>query len=169
MRRAVTILFVILLGFAAANFVFVTLPASQRLAQDSRNGSVTIFAYWDWGIDPSRLVVDVWSVNPTAAMIDIDRALLEIASEFKGREFTDVYLASRGIKKFELSGKYFRTLGEEREWQNPVYTIRTLPENIYNLDGTRAFNVWTGGILGVMNKQMEDHKDFHIRWYINDM
>ena len=53
--------------------------------------------------------------------------------------------------------------------QNPVYTLRSLPQNVYNLDGTQAFSTWTGGLIGVVGKQMEDLSEFHKQWYINDL
>ncbi|BCG73329.1 hypothetical protein MesoLj113a_44870 [Mesorhizobium sp. 113-1-2] len=68
-----------------------------------------------------------------------------------------------------MDGDYFRQIGREREWQNPVYVIRTLPENLKRIDGEPAFDTWTGGWLGVASKQMEDHAEFHKQWYLRDM
>ncbi|BAV45427.1 Uncharacterized protein MLTONO_0524 [Mesorhizobium loti] len=68
-----------------------------------------------------------------------------------------------------MDGDYFRQTGREREWQNPVYVIRTLPENLKRIDGEPAFDTWTGGWLGVASKQMEDHAEFHKQWYLRDM
>jgi len=57
----------------------------------------------------------------------------------------------------------------EYESQNPVYTIRTFPENLYTIDGKNVYGEWTGGLLGVVTKQMEDFNDFHKKWYIDEM
>ncbi|MFP2608696.1 hypothetical protein, partial [Escherichia marmotae] len=70
--------------------------------------------------------------------------------------------------KFYLKGGYFKTLGQEYGIQNPVYTLRTIPENVYMLNGERAYSVWEGGLLGVMGKQMEDLSDFSKAWYLDD-
>ena len=47
--------------------------------------------------------------------------------------------------------------------------MRTFPENVYRPDGARAFDSWTGGVLGVLGKQMEDFNEFHKQWYIEDL
>ena len=60
-------------------------------------------------------------------------------------------------------------LGQEYEKQNPVYTMRTFPENVYGVDGTQAFGSWTGGLLGVLGKQMGDFSELHKQWYIADL
>ena len=64
-------------------------------------------------------------------------------------------MANKGEIKFKLKGDYFKQLGEEYSYQNPIYTTRTFPENILNLDGTNAYSRWTGGIIGVTEKQIE--------------
>lgn len=35
--------------------------------------------------------------------------------------------------------------------------------------GTPAFETWTGGMLGVLNGQLQDFNTFHARWYIKDL
>ena len=71
--------------------------------------------------------------------------------------------------KLTVAVHYFRELGKEYDFQNPIYTARTFPENVYTLDGEKAFPSWTGGLIGVMGKQMEDFAEFHKQWYINDL
>lgn len=68
-----------------------------------------------------------------------------------------------------LKGDYFQTIGLEYGVQNPVYTLRTLPENVYTLEGKQAFGSWTGGWLGVVGKQMEDLNEFHRLWFMSDL
>jgi len=34
-----------------------------------------------------------------------------------------------------------------------------------NPGGSRAYSGWIGGVLGVLEKQMEDFNDFHKKWY----
>lgn len=77
-------------------------------------------------------------------------------------------MASSGKHKFYIDGEHFKKIGEEHEYQNPVYTLRTLPENIYTLDGKQAYPNWTGGVLGVMGKQMEDLNEFGKKWVLED-
>src|SRR3546814_11223048 len=67
-----------------------------------------------------------------------------------------------------LDGAYFRTLGREYGSQNPVYTLRTLPENVMTTDGRSAFSEWSGGMIGVLAGQMGDLNEFHRRWFVDD-
>jgi len=84
-------------------------------------------------------------------------------------EFDSVILSFRGKYKFRIEGGYFNKLGSELDSQNPLYTIRTFPENLYTLDGKRAYGSWTGGLFGVLSKQMGEFNDFHDQWYRNDL
>lgn len=154
---------------AASNFALVTWPALNAKSQDPRNEKVGMYTYYRYGIDPRSIVLDLWSLAPEAAMVDVDRVLFDTAEALKGREYSEVFLAYKGKAKFKIDGGYFKTVGEERRWQNPIYTIRTFTENVRNTDGTRAFGTWTGGLLGVMGKQMEDHGDFHQQWYLREL
>lgn len=114
------------------------------------------------------IVFDVEQAGGEMSAVAMTRRLLKVAEALKNENFGKVYLASRGAEKFYLDGRYFRQLGEERGWQNPIYTIRTIPQNVYRLDGTPAFGSWSGGLIGVVGKQMEDNNEFHRNWWIED-
>lgn len=169
MRKSIAILLLAVSSVIAANLFLVTLPTYQRLSTDPRNAKVSVFSYLRWGVDTSTLVIDLWSVDGEASMADVDRSLLDIAAALKDRNFTRVQLAHRASVRFQMTGIYFKTLGTERDWQNPVYTIRTMPENMKTPEGLPAFSQWTGGWLGVVNKQMEDHHSLHRRWWLDDL
>ncbi len=154
---------------AGANAIFVTWPAHSAQSADARNAKVQLFAYYQFGLNPGTIVLDLWNVESGASMADVDRTLLDTAQALTNRHPNRVLLAYRGRSRFEMDGDYFNTLGKERDWQNPIYTIRTMAENMRTLDHRKAFDSWTGGILGVVNAQMEDHATFHKRWYINEL
>ncbi|GGH04224.1 hypothetical protein [Mucilaginibacter phyllosphaerae] len=78
-------------------------------------------------------------------------------------------LEYKGKPKFKLPGKYFHKLGIEYKQQNPMYTLRTFPENVMNLDETKAFGSVTGGLFGVLKAQMDQFSDFTKSWYLNDL
>lgn len=151
----------------SVNVLYVGLSAYLGKASDPRNNSVTMVAHLRWGVDPTTLVIDLLDVSETAAMVDVDRSMFDIAESLKSRSFSSVQLAYGGISKFSMSGEYFRQLGEERDFQNPVYTIRTLASNLKDMKGLPAFGTWTGGLLGVVGEQMKDHQTMHRRWYID--
>jgi len=94
---------------------------------------------------------------------------LRFSDKMKDRKFREVRLAYRGETKFILSGKDFRDIGREYSYQNPVYIVRTFPEKLRTPDGKKAFSTWSGGLLGVLGRQMEDVNELGQRWYLGDM
>jgi hypothetical protein len=114
------------------------------------------------------LVFDVQSASGGLSMTDMTRRLFKTAEALKGSTFDRVYLASKGRERFYLDGAYFKQIGEVYGTENPVYTLRTMPENVHNLDGTPAFERWTGGLLGVFGQQMNDVNEFHRKWWADD-
>ena len=150
---------------AGANWALVDLPVSTALSKDSRNSGISMRTYHRWGVDPGTLVVDLWGLPTSVSMADVDRALFTAADALKDRKFGKVVLAWRGGARYVMDGDYFNTIGREYAYQNPVYTVRTMQEYLRTPDGSRAFGTWTGGMLGVLGKQMEDHKEFHRGWY----
>lgn len=143
----------------------VFIPAYQALTQEE---DASMIAYRSWLISPSQIIIDVRSVKGIQSMVGMDRMLLKVAEALKERSYASVVLAHRGTAKFVMDGTYFNELGATRQTQNPLYTIRTMQEHLHNPDGTPAFGVWSGGWLGVLGKQMEDHNEFHKRWWLDD-
>lgn len=154
---------------AGANYALLQRHLAAVLEADPRNKGIEAFAHYEMYILPSTLVFDLKAVSPTNSPADVSRVLLQFAQTQKEASFSLVKLAHQGTVKFQLKGEYFRTLGQEYGVQNPVYTMRTFPENVFRLDGSPAFSTWTGGLLGVVVKQMEDFNEFHKQWYIADL
>lgn len=148
-----------LLGWNALVFV----PANRALSGED---NAAVLVYRHWLVSPSAIVFDVRSVEPNHSMAGMDRMLFKTAEALKDQSFDRVILAHRGTGKFVLPGDYFKVIGESYEYQNPVYTMRTMQERLQNLDGSPAFETWTGGWLGVLGKQLEDHNQFHMRWWV---
>ncbi|MDD2467153.1 MAG: hypothetical protein PHI97_24455 [Desulfobulbus sp.] len=161
--------FIGLVAVALWNYTTVSRPASQAISVDPRNKGVDIFVHYKWFTDPNILVFDLRSVSGNNSPADVTRTLLQSAEILKNNKINLVILSCKGNPKFMLKGNYFHTLGAEYGIQNPVYTLRTLPENIYDLDGKQVFGAWTGGVLGVIGKQMEDLNELHRRWYLSDL
>jgi hypothetical protein len=102
-------------------------------------------------------------------MADIFRVFLQFAERVKSFKFENLIFSYKGYHKFKIRGDYFQKLGEEYSWQNPVYTTRTMPVNIYTMDGKKAYHEWYGGFIGVSLKELEDFNDFHKKWWLNDL
>ncbi|MDS7930674.1 hypothetical protein RMB13_14570 [Acinetobacter sp. V102_4] len=164
---------VVLVGFVAIvfslNYYMLQRHMNTVLLEDSRNNGVKVWVHYKWFINPTELKYDLRDISGKNSPLDVNRVLLQFAEKIKDKEFNKVYLGFRGDDKFFLKGEYFQTLGKEYEFQNPVYTLRTMPENVYMLDGEHAYGIWEGGLLGVMGKQMEDLNTFAKDWYLDDI
>ncbi|WP_167998856.1 hypothetical protein [Methanosphaerula palustris] len=136
------------------------------LNEDSRNAVVHMNSYYR---SPDVIVVDMQGLTGAGSRADVFRVVLQFAEQVRPKEFRRVEFAFKGETKFFVTGSYFAQLGDEYSYQNPVYTMRTFPSNVYNMDGSHAYSTWTGGILGVLKEETEDFVDFHDRWYWNQM
>ncbi len=172
-KRFVKLIFgivpVVVLVIAGANYF--QWQRSMEIVRDAdpRNEGIEVFVHYKYFVDPTVLVYDLRAVSEKSSPMDVTRVLLQFAEHQKEKSVAAVELAYRGQEKFRIMGDYFQALGKEYGTQNPMYTIRTLPENLYKPDGKQAFGTWTGGMLGVFGQQMEDFKEWHSSWYIKDM
>lgn len=172
MKKIVIILIFLVagvIGLFTVNYLMLGKPMEDVPKSDPRNSGIHIAAHYKYYLIPSVLVLDMKEVSSEKSPADVFRVFLQYASEIQQMEFETVNLNSKRKTKFILKGSYFRELGEEYDFQNPVYTMRTFPENVYTLDGQKAFPSWTGGLLGVTGKQVEDFTEFHKQWYIDDL
>lgn len=147
----------------------VTRDLREVVNADSLNAGIAARAYYGGRFDRSVVVFDVHDLELSKSRVDVMRLLVQFADSQKGRSYERVVLAYRGDHRFFLSGEYFSRLGREYAWQSFLDTFRTMPENVFDLDGTRAFATPTGGMFGVMNAQLEDAIRFHDEWYLDDL
>jgi hypothetical protein len=160
--------------FAADKIVYAIncrdLDYSEKLKnEDIRNQGIEISVCYKSITDRSIIVIQMIKLTNTNSRADVFRYLLQLAEKLSDKNFTKVEFAYKGISKFYLKGEDFRALGKEYNVQNPMYTIRTFPEKLKKLDGSSAYETWTGGIFGVLEQQMKDFTDFHDKWYWNDI
>lgn len=139
-------------------------PVATVLGRDDRNAVTSVHVYRSWLIHPRDITVDLVA-SDGAATVDLTRAIFQAAEALKGREFGRVILAHQGKPMFMMEGAAFSQLGQEySSGQNPIYLIRTLPEQLYLPDGTAAYGSWTGGWLGVLGRQLDDVNAFGRAW-----
>lgn len=151
------------------NYFTLQNPLNKELKTDDRNQGINICVHYKYYILTNELVYDIKSIKEDKAPLDMFRVFLTSAKCFKEKTFNTVELASRGNPKFYITGEYYKLLGTEFEVQNPIYTLRTFPENVYLLDGTKAYEEWSGGLFAVLKNQMEDVMDLNKKWYVDDM
>ncbi|MDF1710521.1 MAG: hypothetical protein P1U72_20730 [Paracoccaceae bacterium] len=154
---------VILVGI---NVLRVQMPAQEALRHT--NG-ITVGSYYRFGVIPDTIVFDLWRVGDEASGAMILGRFFQFAEEMKDREFREVRLAHKGKTKFILDGDDFQEIGEQLSWQNPIYLIRTFPERLKTPEGRQAYDTWTGGMIGVVNVQMEDVNEMTHEWYLKDL
>jgi hypothetical protein len=172
MRRLGQLLALVILSAIAAvgaNYFFIHRHMSAVLDGDPRNSGISMWAHYHYLVDPRTLVIDVRNVSGDNSAADVFRVLLQFAQSQQRTKYSRIVLSSKGAEKFLIDGSYFQLLGLEYGIQNPVYTMRTFPQNVYHLNGEPAFGTWTGGMLGVLGKQVEDFSQFHQQWYIEDL
>lgn len=164
----VLLLACIAIGLFSWNYLSIWQPVSQALSKDSRNKSIQVATYYEYAIIPSVLVFDLRSVSAATSQIDVMRVFFQAADSLRDKSFDKVILAYKGKAKFAVGGDYFKTLGNEYSWQNPILLTRTFAQNVKQLDDTPAFSTWTGGLFGVMQNQLDDLASLHRQWYLND-
>jgi hypothetical protein len=154
-------LIVLLQGYA---YVTLKAPLAEAMRSDSRNRGIDASAYYRYNIPGGAIVLNIDEVGADTKTVDMMRVLLQFAQTQKYSNYDWVILSCRGHEKFKMKGAHFKTLGIEYGEQNPMYTMRTLPENLCRMDGSRAYPVWEGGALGVMAEQMKNFSEFTTEW-----
>lgn len=139
-------------------------PLAKVLRSDSRNRGIEASAYFQYAIPAGSIVLDIDSIRSDLRPVDMLRVVLQFAETQQQTSCEWVILASRGKERFKMRGSYFRKLGADYDFQNPLYTMRTMPENLYRMDGRKAFPEWEGGALAVMGEQMKNFSEFIGEW-----
>jgi len=156
------------LGAAAlvilVNLLTLEMPVSGALGEDSRNEVVEVDVHYGYYVHPGILIIDLEDVEG-ASRADVFRVLLQTADALQTRSFSQVELHRNGEHRFTVPGSYFKEVGEEYSFQNPVYTMRTFTEQVKDPDGTRAFySFGGGGLLGGLASEMETFNEFISEW-----
>ena len=169
MKKVLIGVLIAVLAVFGFNFFSAYSPLRTALKKDTRNEAVTAIAYHRWLLDPTTVVFDVVSLDGNASQMDVMRSFFLYAQQMQGRKLNAVALAHKGSIKFVLDGDDFASIGRQFATQNPVYLLRTFPSKLQRPNGTKAFSTWTGGLLGVVGKEMEDLTELGRQWYLNDL
>lgn len=165
MRRVAQVSLAVILAVGLAyllNFLTLKMPVSDQLSEDQRNEVVDLSIRYKLYVNPNAIAISLDECRE-AAPVDVLRALLQTAEALQDREFSRVELHSGYTHRFTLDGEYFQQLGEEYDYQNPVYTARTLPEKLREPDGTQAYHSLGGGLSG-LDDQLENFSEFTLDW-----
>jgi len=99
-----------------------------------------------------------------ARRIDPVHLLMQFADKIDLYEVDRVILARNGQQRFYLQSKDLRPLVNSYAGGGRIWAFKNLPASIYRMSGSRPFGEWTGGWLGVLQKQSEDLNDFLTAW-----
>ena len=168
MKKIIYFLIVLLLisgGVMLANEVLLNRPVKAKIKADPRNEGIALGAHYSSYVVPTALVLNLTGIEGSHSQLDVFRTVLQASQALKDQNFKEVFLAFKGAKKFKIPGAYFKELGETYDSQNPLYTVRTFPEKVLNLDGSSPYGKLEGGVFGVFAGGMEQFKDFSQKWY----
>lgn len=172
MKKIIYLLLVLLLiggSIMLANELLINSPVKTKIQADSRNKGITLKAHYRSYVFPQALVLNITGIEGSHSPLDVFRTVLQASQALKDKDFKEVFLSCKGTNKFKLTGAYFKELGTTYDSQNPLYTVRTFPANVLNLDGTPAYGKLEGGILGVFNAGMEQFSNLSEKWYGKDL
>lgn len=151
------------------NYIALGHKVNAVIQSDPRDSGVAMRLHYDYYLNPTVLVVDMRGLAGEKSMADVFRVLMQLSHELRAQHFRSVKLECLGKEKYLLAWGDFLALGTGLDGQNPMYLARTFPEKLLRPDGAHAFGTWTGGLLGVLSKQLEDFNQFHRDWYMNDL
>ena len=171
MNKATKILLILggllILLVILGNVGTLTVPVSSELSTDPRNEVVDVSVHYKAYVNPTVLVFTV--KDNRGSRVDAMRTLLQTAEVLQGRSFTRVEMHGPGGYQYYLEGEYFRELGEDYDFQNPAYTMRTFTEHVYEPGGSKAFYQFNTSLLGSMTEGLSNLNEMHDVWYINDL
>ncbi|MFD1258333.1 hypothetical protein ACFQ3S_16125 [Mucilaginibacter terrae] len=165
---AVLLLLVLGGGVVLTNYILLARPVNSKINADPRNKGVELSAHYRYYMLPSALVLNLTNISGDHSQLDVFRTVLQASEVLKNKSFNEVILAFKGTNKFKIKGDYFKELGETYNSQNPLYTVRTFPENVLNLDGASPYEKLQGGAFGVFAGGMDQFSDLSKKWYGED-
>ncbi|WP_345954006.1 hypothetical protein [Mucilaginibacter sp. PAMB04168] len=152
-----------------ANYLFAGRPVQKKLQADPRNEGIELSAHYRYFILPNTLVINLTDTKGDHTQLDVFRTVLQASQALKGKTFTEVVFAFKNASKFKISGTYFKELGETYDLENPLYTVRSFPEHVFNMDGSSPYAKADGGVFAAFAEDMDQFKDFSRKWYGNDL
>lgn len=173
MKRTVIACFALAVLSLGAVFIYnhlrLQVPADEVIRNTPAGQGIVVRTHFGHYVDTSVLIFDLVSVSRTNNLADVFHLFIRFAEKMKGLSFREVRLACGGRVRFRVSGEYFRSLGAENAWKDPVKVMRTFPEHLLAEKEGRAYPRREGDQLTQVKMQMKDFYDCHERWYMKDL
>lgn len=128
-------------------------------------GVVDVDVYYDGMFSTDVVVFDLKDGgSPNARRIDPVHLLLQFAAKLDLTSVRRVVLARSKRHVFYIDASDLQRLADSYDGGGRVWAFNHLPESARTMSGSRAYGEWTGGLLGVLQKQMEDLDDLIRTW-----
>jgi hypothetical protein len=138
---------------------------SDKLKLCETYGVVEVDVYYDGMFSSDVVVFDLKDGGSYGARrIDPVHLFLQFASKIDLYSVRRVVLSRSGRHVFYLYTSDLRRLADSYDGGGRPWAFNHLPEYCYTMSGLRAYSEWTGGWLGVLQKQTEDLNDFIKTW-----
>jgi hypothetical protein len=137
----------------------------DKLSRCESNGVVEARVSYAGLFGTDTVVFDLRDGGSSGARrIDPVHLLMQFSSKLNLYSVDRVVLARNGDRRFYITSNNLRPLADSYKGGGRSWAFNNLPANVRRMDGTRAYNEWTGGWLGVLQKQSEDLNRFITAW-----
>lgn len=137
---------------------------ASKLEQCPSKQGIDARAYYVW-MSPDSIVLDLGSNHSSGVRrIDVLHLLLQFLSEIEYSGVRRVFLASEGNRIYFVEVSECEDLVESYDGGGRLWALNNCPSRVRNLDGSPAFESWSGGWLGVLKEQSEDIVTLADRW-----
>jgi len=161
------------IGGAAATFILLFVAYGVMRGADLRSkldrceskGAVTVSVSYSGLVGSDSVVFDLRDgASSGARRIDPVHLLMQFADKLDLSTVVRVVLARDGQPRFYIMGSDLRRLADSYAGGGRIWAFDNLPASVRRVDGTRAFEEWSGGWLGVLERQTKDLGDFITQW-----
>jgi len=136
-----------------------------KLDQCESKGVVTAHVSYSGFFSTDTVVFDLrGGSSASARRIDPVHLLMQFADKLNLDSVNRIVLARNGQERFYITGSDLRTLADSYGGGGRIWAFNNLPASVRRMDETRAYAEWSGGWLGVLNKQAEDLDEFIEEW-----
>lgn len=111
-----------------------------------------------------NIVFDVRACKGDSRLIDPLHLLMQFGYKIKDTPIAYLSIASGGEEVYRLEKSDLDELARQYELGARIWAFDHWPERLKKPTGERAFESWSGGLLGVMKGQMEDLNEALRAW-----
>lgn len=108
---------------------------------------------YTWGGD---VIFDVRRARDDARLIDPLHLFFQFGAKIEPMDASRIWMAAAGRAIFSVEKSQYSALSREYISGGQIVAFRLWPQSLKRPSGDQAFQAWSGGILDVLNRQLED-------------